>query len=371
MSEAVLVSEHALANGRVLAHLELNVPSTLNSLSLNMVRLMSRALAQWRRREDIVVVVITAQGDKAFCAGGDIQALYHAIVVNHQAGSVVDTYPFDFFAEEYRLDYTLHTYPKPIVTLGHGIVMGGGLGILGASHIRVLTEKTRLALPEITIGLFPDAGASWTLRNMPRHYAAFLGYTGSQIQATDGIKVGMGTHCIAHDSREDFVQALTTLPWGDEAKHNQALVEDWLDQRTSTDMPGSQLEAVPGSEQMFTDLAVEAQSLKALKGKSDWIDRGLGNFERGCPTTAGIVFEQLRRVPEMSLAQTFQMELCVATHCALNHDFKEGVRALLIDKDNQPAWQYADIEQLDWSYVLSHFELSPNNYWDVHPLADL
>ena len=368
--DPVLLSEHPLEGGLVLGHAELNVPGTLNSLSLEMTRLLDAGLRAWAARDEVAGVVITGSGDKAFCAGGDIQALYHAIGANHAAGKVVDDYPFRFFEEEYRLDYYIHTYPKPVVTIGHGVVMGGGLGIFGASEFRVLTDRSRLAVPEITIGLFPDAGATWTLNNMATHHAAFLGLTGSHVNAADALTTGMGTHAIAHDRRGELLPGLMDLAWQGDPDTDRALLTRFLGDKAepaSAGLPEGQLDPVPDDLFAGGSLAAVAANLYALAGASDWIDRGIANLRGGCPTTAGIVFEQLRRAPGMSLADTYRLELTVATHCANNEDFHEGVRALLIDKDGAPKWRYGDLAGLDWDHVLSHFD----EPWDTHPLADL
>ncbi len=365
--QPVLIEEHRNTAGFVVGQATLNVESTLNSLSLEMIRLITPALHDWASRDDVAAVVITGAGERAFCAGGDIQALYHAIGANRDAGEVVDDYPFRFFEEEYRLDYLIHTFPKPIVTLGHGVVMGGGLGIFGASTFRVLTEKSRLAVPEITIGLFPDAGASWTLRNMSVHHAEFLGLTGSHVNAADALLTSMGTHVTAHTERHAWLRDLLELPWSAEADANHALLSKWLDDQSQPELAPSEISRVPERDINFEDLLGEAEAIYALQGTSDWIDRGIANLRGGCPTTAGIVLEQLRRVQSMSLAECFRMELIVATHCAQNADFHEGVRALLIDKDNVPNWQYADIATLPHRHVASHFDPP----WPQHPLADL
>jgi len=366
-TSSVLIREHANTAGFVVGHAMLNAEASLNSLSLEMIRALISALQGWASRADVIAVAITAAGDRAFCAGGDIQALYHAIGANHEAGEVVDDYPFNFFEEEYRLDYLIHTYTKPVVTLGHGIVMGGGLGIFGASQYRVLTERSRLAMPEITIGLFPDAGASWTLRNMAPHHAVFLGLTGSQVNAADALLTGMGTHVTAHDEREAWLLDLLQLPWAEDNRTNEVNLSAWLRDQPQPEMPDSELSQVPERTILYDDLSAEVQAINALQGTSKWIDRGIANLNNGCPTTAGIVLEQLRRVATMSLADSFRMELTVATHCAHNRDFHEGVRALLIDKDNAPSWQFGDVQGLPWSHVLSHFD----EPWAQNPLADL
>jgi len=364
---AVVMSELPSASGLLIGHAMLNVEATLNSLSLDMIRLLHPALEDWSGRDDIAGVIITAAGDKAFCAGGDIQALYHSISANHAAGEVVEDYPFRFFEEEYRLDYCIHTYPKPLVSLGHGIVMGGGLGVLGGSQFRVLTEKSRLAMPEITIGLFPDAGASWTLKNMQQHHAEFLGLTGSHVNAADALVTGMGTHVIEHDRRGALLDGLPALPWTGNSGTDAQMLGAWLEQLDTPPLPDSEMRHVPERSINHADLAGEVAAITDLAGRSKWIDRGIANMTGGCPCSAGIVLEQLARVAHMSLADAFRMELTVATHCANNSDFAEGVRALLIDKDGAAQWRFGSVEALPREYVLSHFEPP----WATHPLADL
>ena len=366
-NESIILVEHECTGGQVIGHAQLNVEATLNALSLEMIRLLEPALRSWAQQEEVAAVVITAVGDKAFCAGGDIQALYRAIKANHAAGKVVDDYPFCFFEEEYRLDHLIHTYPKPLLTLGHGIVMGGGLGIFCASKYRVVTERSRLAVPEISIGLFPDAGASWTLGHMQPHHACFLALSGSHINAADSLLTTMATHVVNHDGRHAWLQQLLHLRWSSDVQANEALLESWLDAGALVALTESELIHVPEREVHFLDLQGEVAVLYALQDTSKWIDRGIGNLRNGCPTTAGIILEQLHRVSDMSLADSFRMELTVATHCAQNSDFREGVRALLIDKDNAPQWAYGSIDKLPREHVLSHFEPP----WDTHPLEDL
>ena len=353
----LVVAELPTASGCVLGTLTLNVESSLNSLTLEMIRAMTAALGAWRSRDDIAAIVLTGRGSKAFCAGGDIQALYRSCVANQQAGSEVDDYARCFFTEEYQLNLLMHEYPKPITTLGHGVVMGGGFGLLSASAFRVLTERSRLAFPEITIGLFPDAGGSWVLRQLPLAVAAFLGLTGSQLNARDALELGIGSHVIEHETRDQLVPQLAELPWGvgaDEA--NKALLENFLAtlHKQPSQLP-NEIDAIPDWSVRLEDLAATTSALFALQGQSDWIDRGLQNLRKGCPTTAAIVLEQLRRVPQLTLAESFAMELSIATRCAQLPDFPEGVRALLIDKDGQPDWQYKQLTEVPDAHVRSHF----------------
>lgn len=360
----VLLFEHATQSGHVVAEAHLHVEATLNSLSLEMIDIIHAALQGWSARPEVVAVLFTGAGERAFCAGGDIQALYYAMVKNHDHGDIVDEYPYQFFEREYRFDHQIHTYPKPVIAVGHGVVMGGGLGILSAARYRLVTERSRIAMPEVTIGLFPDAGQTWLLRNMPEHCATFLGVTGSHMNGADALAVGLGTHRVALESRHDVRDALCAAPWSGDA---DAAVNEALADLAPGEFPDSQVQLIPDSLGVDGELAAVVEAVAGLEGTSDWIDRGVAAMRGGCPTTVGIVVEQLKRAGAMGLADTFRLEMTVATHCANNHDFAEGVRALLIEKDNAPRWQFDDLGSLPAAYVDSHF-VEP---WPQNPLSDL
>ena len=366
-SACVQLFEHDLAAGLCLAQAHLNAESTLNSLSLDMIEILEPALRAWQSDERVVAVVLSAAGDRAFSAGGDVQALYHSMVENHYRGERVDDYPYDFFEREYRLDYLIHTYTKPVIALGHGIVMGGGLGLFGASNIRLVTERTRVAMPEVTIGLFPDAGATWLLRNLPEHIALFLGMTGSAVNAADVMALGLGTHAVTASAISQLPERLVELAWQGEADADAHLIAEFLAGIAPDELPEGNIHHVPKTLALQPELAAVVAQIRALQGQSAWIDKGLASMKSGCPSSVGIVHEQLLRSADLSLEECFRLEMTVATHCADNHDFMEGVRALLIEKDNTPVWQFGDLESLPHDYVISHF-IEP---WPVNPLHDL
>jgi enoyl-CoA hydratase/carnithine racemase len=366
----VLTFEHHLPEGRVLAEARLNSEATLNSLSLAMIDILTPAMQRWENDAEVAAVVLTGAGDRAFSAGGDIQALYRAMVANHQAGERVDEYPYEFFEREYRLDYLLHTFGKPLIALGHGVIMGGGLGLFGASDFRVVTENVRIALPEVTIGLFPDAGGTWLLKNLPEHQALFLGMTGGHLNAGDAMFCGLGTHAVARSGLDGLLEAIKAAPLTGETASDRALIDGVLREQCEAapaELPPVELDQVPDALGADGDLSAVVAAVHALAGRSKWIDRGIGNMDRGCPTTVGIVVEQIRRARSMTLADCFRMEMTIATHCADNHDFSEGVRALLIEKDNSPNWQFGDLDSLPQGYVNDHFE----EPWPKNPLEDL
>ena len=369
----VLFFEHPGQDGSVVAQAHLNVPTTLNALTLDAVEAMTPKMLDWATRDEVVAVIVTGEGHKALCAGGDIQALYHAAKENLAAGATVNDYPQRFFAAEYRLDYIMHCYPKPLLTLGHGIVMGGGYGLFSASKYRVLTERSRLAFPEITIGLFPDAGGTVVMRKLAPKMAALLTLTGSQVNATDALALGIGTHVVAHDARADFLSGLTQLAWRIGApKDNNEVLEHYVAQQAYIgDMPDSDVAGINLHRIDLTSLSACADSILALEGASKWMDRGAANLRAGCPITAGIIFKQLSLGPMMDLAECFMTELAVANNCLSRPDFTEGVRALLIDKDLSPQWTVPQIADLPQSLVDEHFV----GYWEAegqpHPLEDL
>lgn len=369
----VVFSEHAGRNGNVIAQAHLNVPATLNALTLSAVEAMTPKMLDWAARDEVVAVLVTGEGDKALCAGGDIQALYHAATENLAAGRTVNDYPERFFTAEYRLDYMMHCFPKPLLTLGHGIVMGGGYGLFSASSFRVLTERSRLAFPEITIGLFPDAGGTVVMRNLSPNIAALLTLTGSQVNATDAFALGIGTHVIEHDSRHVFVAGLTELAWqtGAPERNKEVLAQYLSEQDFGAAMPSSEIARIDVNSIDLGSLAACVASIEALEGGSKWIDRGIASLRGGCPITAGIIFKQLSLGPTLSLAECFRVELAVATNCLLRPDFAEGVRALLIDKDLSPRWTVAAIDKAPQSLIDEHFV----GYWQAkgqaHPLAGI
>ena len=373
MTDVLLFETVPGQQGSKLGLVTLNAPATLNSLSLEMIGLLMPQLIAWREDDAIAMVIFQSSNDKAFSAGGDIQALYQSMVA-HPGGP--NPYAEAFFEREYRLDYLIHTYPKPTLVWAHGIVMGGGLGIMGGCSHRIGTQSTRLALPEITIGLFPDAGATWFLSQMPRHWAYFMAWTGCQLNAQDGLVVGLIDHLLDYAEQAALLECLTNETWSADGEANKQRLSQILQDAAGAapNFPPSQL--VPHEARI---LAVMDQVLASEKPVSafytavdDFADdkflaRAANGIKRGSPTTAHIIHEQLKRAAGMSLQQTFELELVIAVQCSRHPDFAEGVRALLIDKDNQPQWRFGSVDAVPSEWLQEHF--TPP--WDVNPLADM
>ncbi|AFT72562.1 Enoyl-CoA hydratase/isomerase family protein [Alloalcanivorax dieselolei B5] len=348
----------------------LNAPKSLNALSLEMIDLLQEQLSAWQGDATIQAVWLDANSDKAFCAGGDIVRLYESMVATPQGER--NRHAEAFFGREYQLDHRLHTFGKPLICWGNGIIMGGGLGLLaGASH-KVLTETARIAMPEITIGLFPDVGGSYFLSRMPGKVGLFLGLTGANINVSDGLAIGLGDVAIAHESKAAVMSALNELNWDNDAQRHDSQVSDVL---AGFGLAADALPQSPVTEHrgeidrlcQGDDLATVVQAITTLDSDDRWLSKAAATLARGCPQTAALVWENWHRGADMTLADVFRMEWRVAVQCALHGDFQEGVRALLIDKDGQPRFKHRSVADITPAYLAEFYQLPgvPD------PLADL
>ncbi len=351
--------EQTLPNGFSIGWLTLALPRTLNAFSLEMVITALQQLRQWENRRDVVCVVLRGEG-RAFCAGGDVRQMRQGILAG-------DDYCERFFEQEYRLDYLLHHFPKPVLVWGHGIVMGGGLGLfMGGSH-RVVTPSTRMAMPEINIGLYPDVGASYFLNQLPAGLGLFLGITGCEWNAADAVALGMA-HAFTEDAAaEQLPSLLAAIAWTEDASCHRAQLTAALQT-----LPAGRIEPslTLHSERIRTvcgHLFEAIAALPTLAIAEPWFQTALHNLAHGCPVTAHLVEQQLLRGRHLSLAEVFRMEWCLSVQCCKHPDFPEGVRAHLVDKDKQPRWQFAAIADVPSAYIDAHFQLPAHS----HPLDDL
>lgn len=376
MTASVLFEERLAANGMRIGVATLNSEKTLNALSLDMVHMLTDKLHAWRHDAGIVLVVLQAAGEKAFCAGGDLHKLYQAMREHHASDARGDVaancYAVDFFAHEYRLDYLIHTYPKPVLCWGHGIVMGGGVGLMaGVSH-RVVTDQTRVAMPEISIGLYPDVGGSWLLSRMPGKAGLFLALTGAQVRASDALFTGLADHAIAHANKAAVFDALLLQPWTVQRRDNDALLAQVL--RRFADpalaVPGPLQKNFAAINAMCEDGGIEDVTAAIAGSDIDdaWLHKAVSTLAGGSPSSAALAHALLQRAQGMPLADVFRMEYVVSLHCAARDDFAEGIRALLIDKDGKPRWQPASLADVSMEMLAGYF-IEPA--WDRHPLADL
>lgn len=367
--DSILFAELGDGSGK-LGHVTLSVASTLNSLTLEMVDLLQAKLDVWRDDDTIAAVFIEGAGEKAFCAGGDVQALHRSAVAT--PGGPCE-YAENFFAREYRMNYTLHTYPKPLICWGHGIVMGGGLGVMAGCSHRVVTEKTRIAMPEVTIALFPDVGGTWFLNRMPGSAGLFLALTGASINAADAIYTGIADRFIASEHKTAVLETLSNQQWEGNPAVNHALVRHVLRpfaEQSIGQCPGGQVE--PHLESINTlcdgdDIHEVIDNIVSLQTQDPWLSRAGESLAHGSPLAALWISRQLAAMRLASLKEVFQSEIRLATNIVRHPEFAEGVRALLIDKDRNPAWVYRSSRDIP-EEVLAGFFAEP---WENNPLADL
>ncbi len=367
-------------SGHLIGVAELDNQASLNALSFEMIDLLYHQLLQWQRDDMVSCVVLCGAGEKAFCAGGDVRAMYHAMSGDEMSEDESHTQATEFltryFTLEYQCDYLIHTYSKPIIAWGDGIVMGGGIGLyVGASH-RVLTERSKLAMPEITIGLYPDVGGTWFLNQLPQGIGLFLGLTGAVINASDALALDIAEHIIPADHKEKLLNDLIQLPW--QASDNpyllvdQALVNLSVAAQTDPLLPDNQL--IPYFEQIQTacmgdDLYQISSNIHGLIANDKWMERAKSTMAAGSPISAHICFRQVTQYAHLDLADCFRLELSLSVRCGSLGEFQEGVRARLIDKTGDPKWLFPTVEQVDNRVIDVLF----TSLWsdNTHPLANL
>lgn len=387
MTAPVLFEERAAANGMRFGIATLNSPQTLNGLSLEMVELLAARLDAWARDPGVALVVLQGAGEKAFCAGGDLHGLYRSMTENAGKGPWANAYARRFFELEYRLDYRIHTYPKPVLCWGHGIVMGGGIGLMmGASH-RVVSEASRLAMPEVSIGLFPDVGGSWLLNRMPGRIGMFLALTGAQLNTADAFFAGLADFRLDHADWPKLLESLQEQPWAGQAQaapDSDAIpprsINDGLLRRALTALePQTPMDAGHLRQHSFlinnlcsgNRLDDIYEELAALKDHDDpWLARAASTMLAGSPGSVRLSFALQQRMRLRSLDDVFRAEYIAALTCAAHGDFAEGIRALLIDKDKRPRWNPAVLDVATDAWVQKFFD-EPWPEGQPHPLDDL
>ncbi len=369
MSEPVVLFETIPSvKGKKIAVATLNSEKSLNSLSLAMIDLLQPQLTEWENDDSIACVVLRGKGDRAFCAGGDVVQLYNSACAQDGVATV-------FFEREYRLDYHIHVYKKPFILWGNGIVMGGGLGLMsGASH-RVVTATSRIAMPEVTIGLYPDVGGTWFLNRAPGKTGLFLALTGASINASDALFLGIADRFVAHEKYADVISALASTSWSNNSAQHNGQVSHVLrafEAKSRDQLPPDVVREHYDLIQQLCDgdnTQDIVANVLAWSGDDKWMSKAVKTLAAGCPTSVLLIAEQLERGKHLSLTQIFQSELILSSNCMRFANFREGVRALLIDKDNAPKFEPAKLEDVKPEFIAEHFVAPWGNA--ANPLADL
>lgn len=376
MSSPVLFSEIQTDNGFKFGVATLNQPKILNGLSLEMSILLTEQLHRWETDPDVVLVIMQGAGEKAFCAGGDLHGLYESMQVHKGQGAWANTYSREFFEVEYRLDYQIHTYSKPLICWGHGIVMGGGIGLMiGASH-RVVSETSRLAMPEVSIGLFPDVGGSWVLNHLPGNTGVFLASTGAILNAADALFTGLANYQVDYGNWDAFIAELRRSAW--QAPQSRTFNDDLI-HAALLRHKGNLPEAGPLQQNYAfineicapSDIKTIFNNIAALEtSDNSWLSRAASTMLKGAPLSVALGITLQRKTLHLSLADVFRLEYIVALHCCADGQLQEGIRALLVDKDRNPQWQPATINEVSDALVASYL-VAPWPESDSNPLSDL
>lgn len=343
-----------VGGGARMRRILLDRPQTLNALNSESVARLRNCIDEAEADSSVVCIWLASASPKAFCAGGDVVALRERVLVGDVATAAT------FFATEYALNHRLHTLRTPLLSWVDGACMGGGLGLSVAGSHRVVTPNAMLSMPEITIGLFPDVGASWFLSRLSERLGLFAGLTAARLNAADAVLLGLADYCVAADSCEAIEWALIeNTAWQDphgvianvmlaHARDDASLVASSNIARCR-----DRLRALMSA----TDIEIlGARLASADAGNDDWLAACLQAFRCGSPLSARLFDAQLRRARHASLAQCLYTEFAMATRCVREGDFVEGVRALLVDKDRAPVWQYDSIAEIPPAVVDAYFE---------------
>jgi enoyl-CoA hydratase/carnithine racemase len=341
----------------------LNRPKALNALTLDMVRLLTNALQEFKNNPQVLAVLVRGQGKEEafghFCAGGDIRFF-------HQAALADDESLGDFFTEEYALNHLIHTYSKPYIAFMDGVVIGGGMGISQGASVRIVTDRTQMAMPETHIGLFPDVGGGYFLSRCPGHLGEYLGLTGQKINGHQAILAGLADGLIEAQRLPLLWKTLLSTPF-----ESGEAVERWV-QSQFTKFEPAQFPDKAAIDKSFALSSPLEISLALEQENTHWANQTLESLNKASPLMLHVVLAQIRKARTMGLADDLRMERDMVHHCfhlRQKSETVEGIRALAIDKDHHPKWAHAQLSDV----VQDEWPLFFDSPWtpDTHPLRHL
>ena len=328
--------------------LRLNRPKALHSLNRQMVRDMASALLEWRNDPDVRIILIDHAEGRGFCAGGDVVTIAQSVDGHEEAARA-------FFFDEYRLNHLEYTYPKPGVAFMDGITMGGGVGIACPCRYRVATERTVLAMPETTIGIFPDVGGGRYLSRLRGRLAQFLALTGARLDGAECFRLRLATHYLPSDRLEEAKERIIAQPFR---------VEAILDELSEVNVPEARIMgSLDKINWLFASDRLE-EILEALDraadGGDEWAAAEAATVRRKSPMACKVTLKLLVESPyQLHFVDEMRMEYGIMVRLIHHPDFQEGVRALLIDKDNAPNWRPANPAVIGDAEVDAFFEPLP------------
>ncbi len=348
----------------------LNRPGALNALSLPMIRTLRETLDAWAADPAVQVVVLDTSSDKGLCAGGDIRFFHEAA---HSTPRGTSPLLEDFFTEEYALNHLIANYPKPYVAMMVGVTMGGGMGIAETGWLRVVSENSKIAMPEVNIGLFPDVGGTWFLARAPGELGTYLGVTGEVIGAADTLHCGMADVFVPLAERPRFLKAIRSLHAPSRAEMAQKARQYCAREFTLRPTPGQFMGLRPYIDEVFASNSI-AEILEKLDTETrpefiEFAQKTRATMGKRSPLLMQVSLAAMRRARHMTLAEALRMERNLVRRTFEHGEVVEGVRALVIDKDNRPAWNPPIIEAVSDAMVDRFFE--PCWPARMHPLREL
>lgn len=332
-----------------LATATLNRPEALNAIDLEMFRAFDPRLTEWGGDPDVHAVLLRGAGDRAFCAGGDVRAIYQA----RGRPLIRGEYAFDMFREEYRFIQRLHRLNKPRIALADGITMGGGAGLAINGTFRVVTETTVLAMPEVFIGSIPDVGATRFLHACPGRIGLYLGLTGGRVGAADALYCGFATHFVPRDRLGALIAALGAVDWrqGEAAAQAGAVLDRFSAAPGEASLPALR-EAI---DRCFGQESVEAIVAALREEPGAWAEEALSAMGRASPLSLKLTFRQIPAGGDLSIEGALSLEFRIIQNLLAEDDFYEGVRAVVVDKDKKPRWRFSSLEEVSEQEVERHF----------------
>uniref|UniRef100_A0A669EGG1 3-hydroxyisobutyryl-CoA hydrolase n=1 Tax=Oreochromis niloticus TaxID=8128 RepID=A0A669EGG1_ORENI len=317
----------------------MNRPKVLNALNLTMIRQIYPQLKKWESDNETDIVIIKGAGDKAFCAGGDIRAVT-------EAGKVGDSLAQDFFREEYILNNAIGSYRKPYIALIDGITMGGGVGLSVHGRFRVATEKTLFAMPETAIGLFPDVGGGYFLPRLQGKLGLFLALTGFRLKGRDVQRAGVATHFVESKKIPDLQKELVDLK-SPSAEDVSRVLDSYQSQSSlDAEKPFILKKHLSDIDRLFSASSVEGIVKNLKTDGSEFAKKQTETLSKMSPTSLKITLKQLQAGASLSLQDVLVMEYRLSQACMRGYDFYEGVRAVLVDKDQNPKWNPSTLEEV-------------------------
>ncbi len=348
----------------------LNRPKALNALTHEMIKQLDAQLLTWETDPSINAVIIKSNSEKAFCAGGDVRSVYNAKL----AGDMAPTQ--HFFRDEYRMNWRIHRYPKPFVALMNGVVMGGGMGIsIHGSH-RIVTDNTMLAMPETSIGFFPDIGGTYFLSRCPGKTGLYLGLTGARLNFTDAVYSKLATHYVPQNFLSKLEQEIREIDWVHYKVYmtkpkwvssqsvsaqgvNHKIIDTVVEKYHAPVGVGPLRRREEQINAMFNADSVQSIIANLTKDDDQWSHETAATLAEKSPTSLVVTLKAIRNATIFKLDATLNMEYRLSQAFMNGYDFFEGVRALLVDKDKQPKWSPESLDAAAQGYADSYFEFNP------------